>query len=109
VVEEDLGIDKMPRPCMRRRVRGRPNSYYFKPAGVRMIELEEIILEMDEFEALRLKDFEQLEQESAAEKMRISQPTFHRILLSARKKVSDAIINGKAIKIDGSSIKKNEN
>lgn len=90
----------MPRPCRMRRIRGNPNSVYFKPAGIRMVELESIILAMDEFEALRLKDYENVEQEEAAKKMNISQPTFHRILLSARRKISDAIINGKAIKIE---------
>lgn len=103
VVEEEEGLEtfKMPRPCRRRRVGGNPNSNYFKPAGIRIIELQEVVLAMDEFEALRLKDFQDLDQDTAAEKMNISQPTFHRILLSARKKVSDAIINGKAIKIEG--------
>ena len=65
-----------------------------------MSELEEISLKPDECEALRLKDFEGLEQNKCAGKMKISQPTFHRILLSARKKISDAIINGKAIGIE---------
>ena len=89
----------MPRPFMRRRVRGRPNSSYFKPAGIRMIELEETILTLPEFEAMRLIDFKEIPQEEAAKKMEISQPTLSRILKSARRKISDAIINGKAIKI----------
>ena len=89
----------MPRPCIRRRVRGRPNSDYFKPAGIRMIDLEENILSIDEFEAVRLIDLEETPQEKAAKKMNISQPTLSRILKSARKKLSDAIIKGKAIKI----------
>ncbi len=84
---------------MRRRVRGRPNSSYFKPAGIRMIELEETILTLPEFEAIRLIDFKETPQEKAAKKMEISQPTLSRILKSARKKISDSIINGKAIKI----------
>ncbi len=66
-----------------------------------MIELEESILTVDEFEAVRLKDLEGLEQEECAKKMNISQPTFHRLVLSARKKIADAIVNGKAIKIEG--------
>lgn len=90
----------MPRPCIRRRVRGRPDSSYFKPAGIRMIELEETVLTMPEFEAVRLVDFQEIEQETAAAKMQISQPTLSRILKSARKKISDAIVNGKAIKIN---------
>ena len=104
-MEEVLGIEektlnKMPRPCKKRRVRGRPDSSYFKPAGKRTIDLEESNLTMPEFEAIRLIDFMETSQEEAAEKMNISQPTLSRILKSARKKISDAIINGKAIKIE---------
>jgi len=91
----------MPRPTRFRRIWFNPEITYFKPAGVRILELEEIILNVDEFEAVRLKDLEGLEQEKAAEKMSISQPTFHRLLQSARKKIADAIVNGKAIKIEG--------
>lgn len=64
-----------------------------------MRELEETILTLEEYEAVRLKDFEQLDQKEAAEKMEISQPTFHRLLITARKKISDSIVNGKAIRI----------
>ena len=66
-----------------------------------MISLEEIILTLPEFEAIRLIDLEEIPQEQAAKKMKISQPTFSRILTSARKKISEAIIKGKAIKIEG--------
>ena len=93
----------MPRPRLRRRVGFEPGVTYFKPAGVRLVELEESILAVDEFEAVRLKDLEGLEQEDAARKMNISQPTFHRLVLSARKKIADAIVNGKAIRIEGGS------
>lgn len=89
----------MPRPCRRRRVRGRPNSLYFKPAGIKMKELDETVLTLPEFEAIRLIDFEGIEQSEAGKKMEISQPTFSRILKSARRKISDAIVKGKAIKI----------
>lgn len=89
-----------PRPCNRRRVRGRPNSDYFKPAGIRTVELEEIILSLPEFEAIRLIDIEAIPQEKACEKMEVSQPTFSRILSSARKKLAQAIVKGKAIKIE---------
>jgi len=82
-------------------VEGEPGSSYFKPAGIRMIDLEEAVLAVDEFEAVRLKDLEGLEQEECAERMGISQPTFHRLILSARKNIADAIVNGKAIKIEG--------
>jgi hypothetical protein len=91
----------MPRPRRFRRVRFEPNITYFKPAGVKMIDLEESILTVDEFEAVRLKDLEGLEQDNCAKKMNISQPTFFRLLDSARKKIADAIVNGKAIKIEG--------
>lgn len=93
----------MPRPCKRRRIRGRPNSFYFKPAGIRKIELDEIELTKAEFEAIRLKDFLELDQKECAEKIEVSQPTFHRLINSARKKISEAIVKGKAIKIEGKS------
>lgn len=70
-----------------------------------MADLEEVILNVDEFEAVRLKDLEGLEQEECAKKMNISQPTFHRLALSARKKIADGIVNGKALKIDGGNFK----
>ena len=95
----------MPRPYKRRRIRGEPNSSYFKPSGIRRTELEEVILAADEFEAIRLKDFMGLDQKECAEKMDISQPTFHRLIVSARKKVADAIVNGKAIKINNENFK----
>ena len=90
----------MPRPCKRRRVRGKPGSSYFKPAGIKMTELFESVLTAEEFEAIRLKDFLGLMQKECAEKMEISQPTFHRLIIIARKKIADAIVNGKAIKIE---------
>jgi predicted DNA-binding protein (UPF0251 family) len=91
----------MPRPRRHRKVRFLPEVNYFKPAGIRMSNLEESILTVDEFEAIRLKDLEGLQQEEAAKKMNVSQPTFFRLLDSARKKIADAIVNGKAIKIEG--------
>lgn len=95
----------MVRPRRLRRVWSEPNITYFKPAGVRMIDLEDSILTVAEFEAIRLKDLEDMDQVKAAKKMGVSQPTFNRILCSARKKISDAIVNGKAIKIEGGSFK----
>lgn len=95
----------MPRPRRYRRVGFEPDVTYFKPAGIRLIELEESTVTVDEFEAIRLKDFLGLEQEEAAKKMNISQPTFHRLVLAARKKIADAIVNGKAIKIEGGNFK----
>ena len=91
----------MPRPRKRRRVRAEPGHSYFKPQGVPLARLKETVLTIEEYEALRLSDFQQLSQTAASKKMGISQPTFHRLLNSARKKTSDAIINGKAIRIAG--------
>ena len=95
----------MARPRLCRRVCFQPGLTYFKPAGIRLVDLEESVLTVDEFEALRLKDLEGLEQEAAAKRMSISQPTFHRIVSSARKKTADAIVNGKAIRIEGGAYK----
>jgi predicted DNA-binding protein (UPF0251 family) len=95
----------MPRPRLCRIVGLPPNVTYFKPAGIRIVDLEETILAVDEFEAVRLKDLLGLEQEECAKKMNISQPTFHRLVISARKKIADAIVNGKAIRIEGGNFK----
>ena len=93
----------MPRPPKCRRVAFLPNVTYFKPAGISLRALEEVQLSVEEAEAIRLKDLECLEQEEAAERMNISRPTFQRVLASARQKVADALINGKAIRIEGGS------
>lgn len=89
----------MPRPEKKRRIRCCPASYYFKPGGVPISDLEEIPLAADEMEAIRLADLNELFHEEAAEKMNISRATFGRILMRAHKKIADAIINGKAISI----------
>jgi len=94
----------MPRPWCRRKVGFVPQVTYFKPAGVPMRALEEVILTLDELEALRLADFEGLYQEQAAEKMNVSRATFARIVESARKKVADAILHGKALRVEGGPV-----
>jgi uncharacterized protein len=86
-----------------RRIGFNPEITYFKPAGVRVRDLEQIILTAEEMEALRLKDFLGLDQNDAADKMEVSQPTFHRTLLSARKKVAQALTEGKAIMLENFS------
>jgi predicted DNA-binding protein (UPF0251 family) len=91
----------MPRPIKCRRIFFEPGVTYFKPVGIRLVDLKEVKLTVDEFEAIRLKDLENLEQKDAAKKMRISQPTFHRLLESARKKIAEALVNGKALRIEG--------
>ena len=91
----------MPRPRIRRRIRRMPGVSFFKPAGVRMRELEEVVLSCDEYEVVRLIDFLEQEQGDACRKMNISQPTLSRLLKNARKKISEAIVKGKALRIKG--------
>jgi predicted DNA-binding protein (UPF0251 family) len=89
----------MSRPRLCRRVRLRPRSFFFKPRGVPLRHLEIITLTREEAEALRLKDVEDLDQNECAKRMKTSQSTFQRILSSAHKKTSAAIVRGKAIEI----------
>lgn len=91
----------MGRPPKCRRVEFMPQCTYFKPAGVPLWSLKDVGLTVEEVEALRLKDLEGLEQESCAERMGISRPTFQRILTSARNKVAQALVYGKAIRVEG--------
>lgn len=95
----------MPRPRICRRIRKRPDVTYFKPAGVGLRQLREIVLTLEEYEAVRLVDLEGIEQSKAGKQMKISQPTLSRLLKSARRKLSEAIIKGKAIKIHGGNYK----
>jgi len=89
----------MPRPRLCRRIRFNPNVIYFKPRGVPLRLLEEVILTTEELEAIRLKNIEGLGQTESSSKMNTSQSTFQRILTSAYKKIAEALIEGKAIKI----------
>jgi uncharacterized protein len=91
----------MPRPTKCRRVACMPGADYYKPAGVPLRFLDEVCLSIEGMEAVRLKDLEDLDQEQCAERMNISRATFQRVLEFARKKIADALINGKAIKIEG--------
>ena len=78
-----------------------PEVTFFKPVGIPYRILEEVCLSIEEAEAIRLKDLEGLEQTECAQRMSISRPTFHRVLGAARSKLADAILNGKAIRIEG--------
>lgn len=91
----------MPRPTKLRRVEFIPEVTVFKPAGVPLRSLEEEVLTVEELEAIRLKDMEGLEQEDCAERMQVSRPTFQRVLVAGRAKVARALIEGKAIRIEG--------
>ena len=88
----------MPRPHKTRRIYGDFDADVFKPRGSRMSELEEIFLEADELEALRLADLEDKYQNDAADMMGVSRQTFGNIIKRAHQKVADALINGKAIR-----------
>lgn len=90
----------MVRPRICRRLHFRPKAHYFKPQGIPMRHLEEVILTKEEMEAVKLKDFDGLEQTEAARKMNTSQSTFQRILASARAKIASAMVGGKALKIE---------
>ncbi len=91
----------MGRQPLWRRVGFLPRVTLFKPSGVPMSSLEEVRLSVEEAEAIRLRDLEDLEQDAAAEQMNVSRPTYARILSQARQKVADALLNGKAIRIEG--------
>ncbi|MBU1046103.1 DUF134 domain-containing protein [Patescibacteria group bacterium] len=86
-----------PRGC--RRIRFNPRVTYFKPQGVPMRHLEVIELTAEETEALRLRNIKELDQVECAKLMNTSQSTFQRILSSAYKKITESLINGKAIRI----------
>jgi len=95
----------MVRPRKLKFVNFKPEITYFKPQGMPLRDLEEIELTIDELETLRLANYEKLSQIEAAAKMDIHQSTFQRTLTRAREKITDALINGKAIKIQGGEIK----
>ena len=94
----------MARPVTCRRVGCSPEPRYFKPRGIPLFRLEESVVTMDEWEAIRLADWEGLYQDEAAERMNVSRQTFGRIVESARRKVADALVNGKALRIEGGEI-----
>ena len=89
------------RPKCLRNVSQIPDIDYFKPRGIPLRDLEQVIVSIEELEAIRLVDFEGLEHEESAQKMNVSRKTLWRDLKSGRKKVADALINGKAILITG--------
>lgn len=91
----------MPRPTKFRRVEYFPEKTYFIPFGIPKCQVEEVVLKLEELEAMRLKDIEELSQEECAEKMHVSRQTFQNIIDSARKKVAIALTEGKAINISG--------
>lgn len=97
----------MARPVKWRKIENVPAVQFFVPAEAGLDAVPENILKIEEIEAIRLKDLEGLEQEECAEKMEVSRPTFQRILISARQKIADSLINGKAIHIEGGNFTRN--
>ncbi len=95
----------MPRPRKCRRVGFIPNNQFFYP---HLQNPEEVVLSIEELEAVRLSDLEAMGQDAGAESMRISRGTFQRILNAARQKLADALVNGKTIRIEGGSYEVSE-
>lgn len=91
----------MPRPKCCRRITGEPACRAFTPVGGPDSPLDGVVLSEDEFEAVRLADFEGLYQEEAAEKMGVSRQTFGRIVGAARAKIASVLVEGRALSIEG--------
>ncbi len=89
------------RPKKTRWIKCAPKERCFKPLCKPLSKLDDVYLNLDEFEAIRLTCLEGLKQEEAAKLMKISRPTFSRILTSAHKKIADGLVNIKAIRIEG--------
>jgi len=95
----------MPRPKCCRQVGVIPYKTCFRPEGVTSSSCpEEVFLNLDEYESLRLADLEGLYQEQAASRMNVSRQTFGRIIESARRKVADVLVNGKTLRIVGGPV-----
>ncbi|MBN1404623.1 MAG: DUF134 domain-containing protein [Opitutales bacterium] len=90
----------MPRPICPRRISHRPPSGYYKPAGIPLSDLEEIVVAADELESIRLADAKGMYNQDAAKEMGVSRQTFERILKRAREKVAHALTQGIAIRLD---------
>jgi len=95
----------MPRPQKCRRVGFEPEASVFKPAGMPMRTLAQVDLNLDELEAVRLADLQGLYQEEAASRMEVSRQTFGNIVASARRKLADCVVNGKALCITGGAVR----
>ena len=89
------------RPKKIRWVKCEPGERCFRPQCKPLSKLGGVYLTLDEFEAVRLADLKELKQEEAAKRMNISRPTFSRIISSAHRKIGDALVNIKAIRIEG--------
>jgi len=91
----------MGRPKKCRWVETEPGVTFFKPRGIPLRNLEQMVITVDELEAMRLADFLEMTQEEVAQKMQVSRPTVTRMLARAHRAVADALVHGKAICIEG--------
>lgn len=89
------------RPIKERHVEQMPPVSQFKPVGIPIFAVDEMVVTVEEMEAVRLADMEGLDQGPAAELMGISRPTFHRILAKAHTKIAQFIWQGKSLRIEG--------
>ena len=94
----------MGRRTSMRMVKHPPDNLYFRQMRDDILAGDQVILTLAEFESLRLKHYIMLKQEESAEKMGVSQPTFSRILDSAHQKVTQAIMEGKVIRVSGGNV-----
>jgi predicted DNA-binding protein (UPF0251 family)/DNA-directed RNA polymerase subunit RPC12/RpoP len=97
----------MARPTKWRRIENLPEVCCFVPSHTQGDGTNANTLKLEELEAVRLKDLAGLEQEECADRMGVSRPTFQRILLSAREKIADSLVHGKAIHIEGGNFTQN--
>ncbi|MFH1768940.1 MAG: DUF134 domain-containing protein [Candidatus Omnitrophota bacterium] len=93
------------RPKKTRWVKSEPAQRCFRPQCKPLSQLKDVYLTLDEFEAIRLVDLEGLIQSQAARQMRVHRSTVSRIVASAHRKIADAFVNIKAVKIEGGCCK----
>ncbi len=94
----------MSRPRKCRRVNSLPVFVRFRPQGIPLRRVKRVILSLDEFEAIRLADYEGLEHAAASERMNISRPTFTRLIEAAHGKMAQALVEGAALIIEGGAV-----
>ena len=95
----------MARPRFKKHINSLPKIDYYKPQGIKLSTIDEIIITLDEFETLKLKDYYGNSEIKASELMKISQPTFNRLYNQSKKKLIKALVEGLAIKIKGGNYK----
>ncbi|KAB1069456.1 DUF134 domain-containing protein [Tamlana haliotis] len=91
----------MPRPKKKRRVNYPPKMLGFRPFGMRLCDTEPVVMQYEEYEAVKLVVYDDLSQDKAAEKMEVSRPTLTRIYNSALKKIGQAFVEGRTVLIKG--------